>query len=102
MTQLVEHAVHLRLLQGHHILQGLDPLLGSIQGYPVAIKPLLHLRKLLINISIPRHQLSEGVIQHRPHPLRLLLLVVNELLILLQSHFVETRLLLHPVQLKPA
>ena len=37
MTQLVEHDVHLCLLQGHRVLQGLDLLLSSIQGNSVAI-----------------------------------------------------------------
>ena len=62
MTQLVEHAVYLRLLQGHRVLQGLDPILGSIQGYPVAIQSPLHRLELLVDILVPCHQLRECVI----------------------------------------
>ena len=53
MTQLAEHAVYLRLLQGHRVLQGLDPILGFIQGYPVAIQPPLHRLERLINVLVP-------------------------------------------------
>ena len=63
MAQLVKHAVHLHLLQGPRILQGLDPILSPVQGYPVAIQSLLHRRKLLINILVPQHQFRDHVFQ---------------------------------------
>ena len=100
MAQLIKHAVHLRLLDSHGVLQGLDPIICSIQGNPVAIKPLLHLRKLPIDVLILHHQLSEGITERSPHLLQHLFLVIEELLVVLQGHLIETRLLLHPVQLK--
>ena len=81
MAQLIKHAVHLRLLYSHGVLQCLDPILCSIQGDLVTIKPLLHLRKLPIDVLIPRHQLSKGVIERSPHLLQHFFLVIEELLV---------------------
>ena len=63
MAQLVKHAVHLRLLDDHGVLQGLDAIFCLVQGDSVAFKPLLHLRKLPVNVLVPRHQLKECIIQ---------------------------------------
>ena len=99
-TQLVKHAVYLCLLQGHRILQGLDPFLGSIQGNSVAIKPPLHRPELLVDILVPCHQLRECVIYRRAHLLHHLHLIVDKLLVVLQGHLVDPRLLFNPIQLK--
>ena len=71
VAQLIKYTIHLCLLDGHGVLQGLDAIFSLVQGNSVVIKPLLHLHKLLVDVLIPRHQLSKGIVEHRPHPLRL-------------------------------
>ena len=100
MTQLIKHAVHLSLLQGHRVLQGLDPFFGSVQGYPVAIQPPLHRLKLLVDVLVPCHQLRERVIERRAHLLHHLHLIVDQLLVMFQGHLVDPGLLFNTVQLK--
>ena len=100
VAQLIQYAVHLCLLGSQGVLQSLDAIFCLVQGDLVAIEPLLHQPKLLVNILVPRHQFRECVVQQRAHLLHHLRLVVNKLLVMLQSYLVEMRLLLHPVQLK--
>ena len=94
VAKLVQHAVHFRLLQGHRILQGLDPLLGVIQGYPMTVQSLLHQRKLLIDVLVPGHQLRTYVLPCSSQSLGHLRLVDQEFLLVLQSHLIEPTSLL--------
>ena len=100
MTELVQHAVHLHLLKGHRFLQGLDQFFCLVQGDPMAVRLLLHPDQLPVDVLFPGHQFRTHVFQGSPQSLGQLRLVVQEFLLVLQCHFIEPSLLLHPVQLK--
>ena len=100
VAQLAKYAVHLCLLSSQGVLQSLDVIFGLVQGNSVAIKPLLHQPKLLVDVLVPCHQLRERVVQRRTHLLHHLHLVVDKLLVVLQGHLVDPRLLFNPIQLK--
>ena len=100
MAKLIPHTVYLGLLEGYRIHQGLDLLLGLVQGHPMTIQPPLHRLERLINVLVPCHQLRERVIERRGHLLHHLHLIVDELLVVFQGHLVDPGLLFNPVQLK--